>query len=110
MKSPAVLRSRAFLRLLNLVLLSKKTDAMKRNGGIPAPSVDNAAEKVKFKSKCRDVVPSEEDTEDIALSPPTNFDLEVEHLRTFLQRRLPSPKAPEHVRAWIRELPYWDPK
>ncbi len=31
-------------------------------------------------------------------------------LRSFLRDYLPSPKAPEPLKAWIREIPYREPK
>jgi hypothetical protein len=40
----------------------------------------------------------------------TDNDLDPDAFRAFLRDYLPNPKAPERLKAWIRELPYREPK
>ncbi len=39
-----------------------------------------------------------------------NNNLDPDAFRAFLRDYLPNPKAPERLKAWIRELPYREPK
>ncbi|MCS7036969.1 MAG: hypothetical protein RMJ33_07300 [Saprospiraceae bacterium] len=47
-----------------------------------------------------------------ALSPEEEFHNEPDPdaFRAFLRDYLPNPKAPKRLKAWIRELPYREPK